>query len=363
VYLVWLVVAHRAELDRAVLRFQGARTRWLLAAIGLEVLSQTMSVVVQRRLLRRAGTTMTVFATTRMVLAQNALGLALPGGQLVAAGFSYGQIRRRGASSSVATWVVAATSVIGLLALVAFGAFTATGFSWLSMVAGLAVVAVLILLVMFVRAPDRVRQPTLQVMRSLERFRRRDARGPTVEERLERRLDALRQVQLRWADWVLLAVFALAAVAADCAVWICASHAIIVLPTRCLSTGLAPRVAQQCAAFHAPTTAGLLIAYSAGQGALALPLLPGGLGLVESVMTTALTASKVRAIQALSAVLLYRLISFWTVVVVGGLMWLTLRRRPVVAAAQTRTPADDPFETTSTLTAGPSRDRGPPTRE
>jgi hypothetical protein len=117
-------------------------------------------------------------------------------------------------------------------------------------------------------------------------------------------------------------------VAADCAVWICASHAIIGLPARCNRVELSTRVARQCAAFHAPTTGGLLIAYSAGQGALALPLVPGGVGLVESVMTTALTTSKVRAIAALSAVLLYRLISFWSVVVIGGSMWFTMRRRP-----------------------------------
>jgi uncharacterized protein (TIRG00374 family) len=109
-------------------------------------------------------------------------------------------------------------------------------------------------------------------------------------------------------------------------VWICASHALIVLPARCLRTPLSTRAAQQCASFRTPTTAALLVAYSAGQAALQLPFLPGGIGLVESFMTATLTTSKVRAIQALSAVLLYRLISFWGVVVIGAAMWLALRR-------------------------------------
>ncbi|MCU1502789.1 MAG: hypothetical protein JWM12_2143 [Ilumatobacteraceae bacterium] len=333
-YLTWVVVAHRDELDRAVLRFRGAHLRWLIAAICLEVLSQAMSVLVQLRLLRRVGSTMSAFTTTRMVLAQNAIGLALPGGQAVAAGFSYGQIKRRGTKSAVATWVVAATTAIGMLALIAFGAFTATGWSWFSVSAGVALLGLLVLLATTVRNPDRLRGLAVRLVGTFDRLRRRRGEADAAD-RVDRRLEALRRVRLRWTDWLWLALFALAAVAADCAVWICASHAIIGIPAGCNGAVLSTELARQCAAFHAPTTGGLLIAYSAGQGALALPLVPGGVGLVESVMTTVLTTSKVRAIAALSAVLLYRLISFWTVVIIGGSMWLTMRRRtgqPSVAA-------------------------------
>ena len=51
---------------------------------------------------------------------------------------------------------------------------------------------------------------------------------------------------------------------------------------------------------------------------------------VEQVVEAGLcrTATKVRPIPALSAVLLYRLISFWGVLVVGGIAWWALRRKP-----------------------------------
>jgi len=152
----------------------------------------------------------------------------------------------------------------------------------------------------------------------------------------------LSTVQLGWKDWLFVTTFALVAVAADCAVWICASHAIIVRSARCLRAPLSARLAQQCAAFRAPTTAALLVAYSAGQAALQLPFLPGGIGLVESFMTAALTTSKVRAIQALSAVMLYRVISFWGIVVIGGTMWLALRR------TRHHTPVTDEHAATTT---------------
>ena len=123
-----------------------------------------------------------------------------------------------------------------------------------------------------------------------------------------------------------VAAFALAAVAADCGVWVCASRAMITLPARCGARSLTAGAAHACANFRQPTLAALFVAYAAGQLALAVPFLPGGIGLVESFMTTSLTAAKTRAIPALSAVLIYRLIDFWAVVAVGGLLLITLRR-------------------------------------
>ena len=324
-YLVWLVVTHLTDIDRAVIRFQGAKTRWLVAAIILEVGSQAFAVVVQHRLLRRAGSTMGVFATARLVLVQNAIGLAVPGGPAVASVYSYRHIRRRGTNPSAAGWVVAASSVVGMLALATWGAFTATGTSWLSVLAGTLLVTALTVLVVLARSPRRLRQPMIALVRLIDRVRsaRRAVLGP--EERIDRFMAKLDAVHLGWRDWMFIAFFAVAVVAADCAVWICASHAIIAPAARCARPGLTARALRRCATFHSPTTAGLLVAYSAGQAALAIPLLPGGVGLVESLMTATLTATRVGAIPALSAVLLYRLISVWGVVVLGGVVWLIMQ--------------------------------------
>jgi len=325
-YLLWLVAAHRSEIDRAVLRVRGAQTRWLVAAIALEVVSQACAVIMQHRLLRNAGSTMGLFATARLVLAQNAIGLAVPGGPAFASVFSYRHIRLRGGTNAAAAaWVVAASSVVGTLALATWGAFTATGTSWLTVLAATLLVIVLGVLVLLARSPERLRRPMIAVARFGDSTWRRHS-DTTSPARVDRRLAKLSVVHLGWRDWAFVALFALAVVAADCAVWICASHAMIALPARCARPGLTARLAQQCARFRTASTAGLLVAYSAGQAALALPLLPAGVGLVESFMTATLTAAKIRVIPALSAVLLYRAISVGGVVVVGGLMWILVKR-------------------------------------
>jgi hypothetical protein len=83
-----------------------------------------------------------------------------------------------------------------------------------------------------------------------------------------------------------------------------------------------------CAAFalmftaiHAPIPwDGLLLAYGAGQLAATLPITPGGLGVVEGSLTIALVAFGGQVSSTTDAVLLYRLISFWFILVLGWLL-------------------------------------------
>ncbi len=64
---------------------------------------------------------------------------------------------------------------------------------------------------------------------------------------------------------------------------------------------------------------GLLLAYGAGQLAANLPFTPGGLGVVEGSITIALVAFGGNQNSTVDAVLMYRVISFWLVLVVGWL--------------------------------------------
>jgi hypothetical protein len=66
---------------------------------------------------------------------------------------------------------------------------------------------------------------------------------------------------------------------------------------------------------------GLLLAYGAGQLAAALPITPGGLGVVEGSITIALVAFGGAETTTVDAVLLYRLISFWLILGVGWALW------------------------------------------
>jgi uncharacterized protein (TIRG00374 family) len=72
----------------------------------------------------------------------------------------------------------------------------------------------------------------------------------------------------------------------------------------------------------------LLLVYGSGIAAQSLNITPGGLGVTEGTLGVALVATGLRASQALAAVLLYRLASFWLVATAGWLVFLWLRRCP-----------------------------------
>jgi uncharacterized protein (TIRG00374 family) len=66
---------------------------------------------------------------------------------------------------------------------------------------------------------------------------------------------------------------------------------------------------------------GLLLAYGAGQLAANLPFTPGGLGAVEGSITIALVYFGGSHTSTFDAVLMYRVISFWLVLLVGWALW------------------------------------------
>ncbi|MDQ3865397.1 MAG: flippase-like domain-containing protein, partial [Actinomycetota bacterium] len=74
----------------------------------------------------------------------------------------------------------------------------------------------------------------------------------------------------------------------------------------------------------------LLLVYVVGQLLAAVPITPGGVGVVEPTMTGMLIAAGAPAGEAIAAVLGYRLVSHWLPIVVGLLFFPTLvvsRRR------------------------------------
>jgi putative heme transporter len=66
--------------------------------------------------------------------------------------------------------------------------------------------------------------------------------------------------------------------------------------------------------------------YGVGITAQSLNITPGGLGVAEGSLSLALVATGLGTSQALAAVLLYRLASFWLVACAGWLVMLWLRR-------------------------------------
>jgi uncharacterized protein (TIRG00374 family) len=70
----------------------------------------------------------------------------------------------------------------------------------------------------------------------------------------------------------------------------------------------------------------LVFAYGLGQAAQSTPFTPGGLGIFEFAVAAAFVHNGVPASHALAGVLLYRLISFWGMVLVGWTCWATVHR-------------------------------------
>jgi len=70
---------------------------------------------------------------------------------------------------------------------------------------------------------------------------------------------------------------------------------------------------------------GILLAYVIGQLACAIPLTPGGIGVMETAMIASLVATGSPAAAATATVLGWRLVSYWLPIVVGMFVLPTLR--------------------------------------
>ena len=71
----------------------------------------------------------------------------------------------------------------------------------------------------------------------------------------------------------------------------------------------------------------VLLAFSASQMLVAIPITPGGLGVVEAGLAATLALAGVGAGAAVVATLAYRLFSYWLPMPVGLAAWWLYRRR------------------------------------
>ena len=146
---------------------------------------------------------------------------------------------------------------------------------------------------------------------------RRIIRKPGIDPAaLDEFLQQLASIRLRWPQYG--EVFALAVVnwLADCACLACAIKA----------TG------------EPVPWAGLLLAYGAGAVAGSTGVTPGGFLIVEAALTAALAATGMAPARALAAVLAYRLVNFWMILLGGG---VTLSSSGCGAAGPARSPRID----------------------
>jgi len=76
---------------------------------------------------------------------------------------------------------------------------------------------------------------------------------------------------------------------------------------------------------HLPA-AKVATAYLVTQLVRQIPLTPGGLGVIEASLIVALTTAGAASAPAAAGVLIYRLLSFWSVLPVGLICWTAVKR-------------------------------------
>jgi uncharacterized protein (TIRG00374 family) len=296
-------------LTEAVVQLRAPQWNWVAAALLAELISMSAYARMQRALLRGAGTKVSMRKHVATAYAAHSLSATLPGGPVFSTTFNFQQLRRYGASAAVASWCVALSGTLSTGALVVIGAAGGilarhTG-SWHTLV-GYAVAALLIAFGVRLLAgrPELLDRPVRAMLAGVNRLRRRPpAHG---HDRLVGFMTQLREVRVHPMNFAMAVVLALLNWLFDAlCLWLC-----------CVAVGAGEI-----------NPVNLVIAYCAGMAAASLPIVPGGLGVVDGALILGLIAGGLTSPLAVAAVVLYRLISFGFIIGLGWLVWLVIRAR------------------------------------
>jgi uncharacterized protein (TIRG00374 family) len=313
-WLAWLIYAQHHQLGMAIAGLGHARGGLIFAAYACERLSFVSLGRMQRRLLRAGNHRLTLASVLGIVVAGNALSVSVPiAGAGLSAAFSFREFERRQVSHHAAAFALAVSGVLSTLSLMVIAAAGA-------LVSGNAVAAALGLLgaaaiamaiagaLLALRIPACQRVATrgaVGAVRLTHRIRRGspDRKPPElIVAETRARLAALHLSRLDWAIVVGLAFLNWLGDAA------------------CLTLSL------RAAGLPIPFRQ-ILLVWAAGQAASSIGLTPGGVGIVEVALVAALTAAGEPAAGSTVAVLIYRLISLWLMLLIGWISFILLRSR------------------------------------
>jgi putative heme transporter len=284
-----------------------AKWWWVLAAVFAALMSMHSFAQIQRTLLRSAGVKVKQWRSETAFYAGNALSTTLPGGPVLSATFVYRQQRIWGASPVVASWqlvMAGALQVAGLALLGLGGAFMlGAKNNPFSLIFSLGGFVVLILLAQAVASrPELIDGIAVRVVSWFN-----SARGKPLDAGLDKwrtTLEQLESVSLSRRDmgeafgWSLFNWIA-DVVCLLFAAWAAGGH---------------------------PSLAGLTVAYAAARAVGSIPLMPGGLLVVEAVLVPGLVTSGMSLPAAISAMLIYRLISWLFIAAIGWVLFFFLFR-------------------------------------
>ena len=300
----FLLAGRSSELSGASIKLAHSNWRWVPMAVICEVFSFVSYAMLQKTLLQSVGTRVRIGPLLALTMATTAIASSLPGEPAFSSAYRFQQYRRRGADTAGASWVVVALLVVSAIGLsfllligVALAASSSSGYELrgaliLSMAVILAAGAVLI-------RRDLLAALATSALRTLKRVS-----GHPSDRRLQKLTTSVEELRLIRISWQEMGV----TVALALLTWIFDALC-LVSSFRIVHTGI--------------SWTALPLAYGVSQIAAVLPLLPGGLGLVEGSITAVLVAYGSPRIPTLAAVLAYRIIGFWLVIPLGWFAFAT----------------------------------------
>jgi len=299
-----VLFGQRGELASARHQFGHLDLGWAAAAVLAEGMSLAVFAFLQHRVLRLAGARIAWPGLLALSLANDAIESTVPGGPAVAGVYRYRYYRQHGASGASAGWTIFTVLVaqaMGMSLLLLVGVLVALAASASVRVSGIALVglAVLAAAVAVLIRRDLVVRLIAWLVRGSRRVFGRPSAGAGA--RFEAALARMREIPLSARSTASITAMAAGVWALDLGCLLCSFRAVhAAVPWR-----------------------GVLLAYGVAQVAGSLPVVPGGLGIVEGSLAVILIAYGAARVPAISAALAYRLISFWLVIAVG-LVSLTL---------------------------------------
>jgi hypothetical protein len=291
VFALWVLSSKTSELEGFHTAFQHFDWWWVAPAVIVEIASYFCFAAMQFELLMAGQLRAPWRPLVKLTFASQAI-------TAVASVYGFRWFRRFGADNTLAVWalagtLVAATVSLSLLAIVGLGVAAQEGAS-LDLVPVLIGTFLVTLGIGSLFVYERPLRAVLSWVVKLSVAVTGRPRGDTVEL-IDRITAWMTAVRLSWAQIGRIITWGVLNWVLDCACF-----------------------AMMFLALGAPIPwKGLLLAYGAGQLAASLPITPGGLGVVEGSITVALVAFGGPEATTAYAVLLYRLISFWMILVVG----------------------------------------------
>ncbi|HEX9554112.1 MAG TPA: lysylphosphatidylglycerol synthase transmembrane domain-containing protein [Streptosporangiaceae bacterium] len=308
VVVLVLLFGRRSELAAAWRQLGDVASGWVLAAVAAEALSLWSFAYLQRWVLSLADASIPMRGLFLLTMANDAIANTVPGEPAVSSAYRYRYYRRHGASGAGAGWTIFTILIaqaIGMSLLLLLGVLVALAVSPSGRYTRAAAVGLVIIATagaMLVR-----RDLLLRLGEAAIRVTRRFTGHPrgSIGDRTAATLARMREIPLSPRSTVAVVAIATAVWGCDFGCLLCAFGAV-----------------------HAAIPwNGVLLAYGVAMVAGMLPIVPGGIGVVEGSLAVILAAYGAGRAQALSVALVFRIVSFWLAIAVGWISVAVIARQ------------------------------------